>query len=81
MNKNYPINIVFDKTAQDIEEYISNVSKERGITSDIMELILYKVLSNVQREKVYAYTNSVISVINDAAEKAPSEETNNEQGV
>lgn len=81
MNKNkaYPIHIVIDKTAQDVEAFVANIGRERGIKPDIMELILYKVLSNVQREKVFDYTNFVIGAINDAAEQA--EETKNEQGV
>lgn len=61
---NYPLSILLDKTAQDIEVYVSSIAKQRGINADMLELVMYKVLSKVQADKITTYMNENINNLN-----------------
>lgn len=61
----YPIPIVIDKTAKDLEDSLSKLSKERNIDISVMELVLYKVLADVQKEKLASYAENCIALQNE----------------
>lgn len=61
----YPVPIVIDKTVRDVEKFLETISTERNMTPSLIELVLYKVLSDVQKDKLAEYAESCISLQNE----------------
>jgi len=54
---NLPVWAVRERSEQELQEMVNTFMKDRHIPSDIMELMLHKVLSYVQTIKAYDYAN------------------------
>ena len=61
----YPVPIVIDKTVRDVEKFLDTISAERNMTPSLIELVLYKVISDVQKDKLAEYAENCISLQNE----------------
>ena len=52
-----PTHIVYERSTQEIQDMVDAFITTRNIPVNLMELMLYKVLSNVQSRKAYDYAN------------------------
>ena len=57
---NLPVVTVYDRSTQELEDMVNDFMQNRSIPACVMELMLYKVLSNVQKQKEYEYANMSI---------------------
>ena len=66
---NYPVSTLIDKTAADIDEYVTKLAAERSLNDDVLEYAINKVLNGVKDRKITALAEGYISALN-AAEDA-----------
>ena len=66
---NYPLSTLIDKTAADIDEYVTKLAAERSLNDDVLEYVINKVLNGVKDRKITALAKGYISALN-AAEDA-----------
>ena len=52
-----PSHVIYERSTQEIQDMVDNFISTRSIPLNIMELMLYKVLSNIQNRKAYDYAN------------------------
>lgn len=52
-----PTHVVYERSAQEIQDIVDSFISTRSIPLNIMELVLYKVLSNIQSRKAFDYAN------------------------
>lgn len=55
-----PDHYVYDRTSQELEESIDRYMVQRNIPAHIMELVLYRLLTHVQKIKDYDTANLYI---------------------
>lgn len=76
-----PMYVVYDRSAQELEDMVDAFIRGRNIPTDVMELILYKVLSHVQQRKAYDVANAYIANEQSKEEPPKEEGESDEQGV
>lgn len=54
---NLPAHVIYDRSTQELEDMVIQFITERSIPSNVMELMLYKVLNRVQVLKDYDIAN------------------------
>jgi len=72
----YPVPIVIDKTVKDVKIFLNQLATERNMSPSLVELVLYKVLSDVQKDKLAEYAESCISLQNELDLSKKTEEKN-----
>ena len=73
-----PIILVMDKATQEIRDYVASLMKRYNLNADVMEFVLYKVLSNIQESKSSTYAQELINQLVEAHKKEMESETEQE---
>ena len=70
-----PVFVMKDRIVENLNAQIDSYMRQ-GITPDVMELILYKVLSDVQAKKCQGYANEYLKLMQS---KEESKEENKDE--